>query len=170
MIEAAIHGREIVKFELAEEVLRSFGEVRFTARGVSMLPAIFPGDQLVVRREPIEDAHAGDVVLFRREGRLFAHRVVAGTCGTPITRGDALEQSDTPITADEWLGRVSEVIRSGKSLEFGVDCSISTTFLRWAVRRSDLAVKWLLRFRLIRERIARFAQFVRPTAIVEERT
>jgi len=170
MIDAAIRGREIVKLEIAEEILRSFGELRFVARGVSMLPAIFPGDQLVVRRERIEDARTGDVVLFRREGRLFAHRVVAGLCGTLITRGDALEQSDAPITEEEWLGRVSKVIRNEKSLEFGVDCSISATFLRWAVRRSDLAMKWLLRFRLIHERMARFAQLVRPTAVVEERT
>ena len=177
MIDTGTGKREDAKLEIAEEILRSFGELRFVAQGVSMIPAIFPGDELIVRRESIEDARSGDVVLFRRGGRLFAHRVVACTgtgepeVGAVITRGDALAQSDAPITVGEWLGRVSEVIRRGKPVEFGVGGSILSRLLRCAMERSDLAVRWLLRFRLIRERIARFVESARTnsTAISEER-
>jgi Peptidase S24-like len=153
-----IETRERAKCEIAEEVLRSFGELRFVARGLSMLPAIFPEDVLTVRRESIEDACEGDVVLAGREGRLFAHRVVACVqrhgSGTLITRGDALETTDLPVTENEWLGRVTEVTRRGKRVEFGIDNGIAKRMLRGAVRRWDSAGKWLLRFRLLSELVA----------------
>jgi Peptidase S24-like len=158
MIETAIETHERAKRELAEEVLRSFGELRFLARGLSMLPTIFPGDVLTIRREPIEDARPGDVVLASWGGRLFAHRVVARAQGhgraTLTTRGDALDIADEPVTDTEWLGRVTEVIRGGKTVEFGIDGAISKCTLRWAVRRWDSVGKWLLRFRLLSGRVA----------------
>jgi signal peptidase I len=148
-----IETRERAKREIAEEVLRSFGELRFVARGLSMLPAIFPGDVLTVRRESIGDACKGDVVLAAREGRLFAHRVVACVhrhgSSTLITRGDALETTDLPVTENEWLGRVSGVTRRGERVEFGIDDGIRKRMLCGAVRRWDSAAKWLLRFRLL---------------------
>ncbi len=67
---------ETVGCELAVEVLRSFGELRFRANGSSMLPAIWPGDTLHVSREGATEALPGEIVLFERGGRLVAHRVV----------------------------------------------------------------------------------------------
>ena len=62
--------------ELAAEVLRSSGKLRLRANGASMLPAVWPGDILHVRRQGVAEALPGDIVLFGREGRLVAHRVV----------------------------------------------------------------------------------------------
>jgi len=62
--------------ELAAEVLRSYGRLRLRANGASMLPAVWPGDILHVRRQGVAEALPGDIVLFGREGRLVAHRVV----------------------------------------------------------------------------------------------
>ena len=39
-----------LKCELAAEVLRSFGTLRFAATGWSMLPSVWPGETLVVER------------------------------------------------------------------------------------------------------------------------
>lgn len=39
-----------VKCELAAQVLRSFGTLRFVATGWSMLPSLWPGEILVVER------------------------------------------------------------------------------------------------------------------------
>jgi hypothetical protein len=154
MIETPSERCERAKREMAAEVLQRFGELRFVARGLSMLPTILPGDVLTVRREPIEDARAGDVVLAARGGRFFAHRVVARardhSGAMLITRGDALGENDLPMTADEWLGRVIEVSRNGRRLKFGIDRGMAKRALRGAVRRWDSAGKWLLRFHLVR--------------------
>ena len=39
--------------ELVAEVVRSFGEVRLKVTGGSMLPAIWPGDVITVRRRDL---------------------------------------------------------------------------------------------------------------------
>ena len=70
-----------VKCELAAEVLRSFGTLRFVATGWSMLPSLWPGETLVVEGvgegKDQDRVCVGDIVLVRREGGLCAHRVVA---------------------------------------------------------------------------------------------
>ena len=68
--------RETLGCELAAEVLRSWGRLRLRATGASMLPAVWPGDVLSVRSQGVVEALPGDIVLFGREGRLVAHRVV----------------------------------------------------------------------------------------------
>src|ERR1019366_5134974 len=91
----------ILKCELAAEVLRSFGSLRFAATGWSMLPSIWPGETLVVERVNQDQVRIGDVVLVGREGRLCAHRVIgtAGDSQNPrwITQGDALPVPDRPV-------------------------------------------------------------------------
>jgi len=83
--------RETLGCELAAEVPRSWGRLRLRATGASMLPAVWPGDALYVCRRSATQALPGDIILFARQGRLFAHRVVERTIhqGAPfwITRG-----------------------------------------------------------------------------------
>ena len=66
-----------VKCDLASEVLRSFGTLRFAATGWSMLPTIWPGDTLVVERINLDQIQVGEVVLVGRDSRLCAHRLVS---------------------------------------------------------------------------------------------
>ena len=97
-----------MKCELAAEVLRSFGSLRFVATGWSMLPSLWPGETLVVEGvgegKDQDRVCVGDIVLVRREGGLCAHRVVAvvGTSENPrwITQGDALP---APVQAGRQL-------------------------------------------------------------------
>jgi hypothetical protein len=74
--DARATSRETVGCELAAEVLRSFGKLRLRANGSSMLPAVWPGDILYIQGQDAPAALPGDIVLFGREGRLVAHRVV----------------------------------------------------------------------------------------------
>ncbi len=93
----------ILACHLAEVVLRSHGELRLRVTGSSMLPAVWPGDVLSVRRRGAEQARPGDMILFARYGRLFAHRVVERKIhqGTPywITRGDRLDHHDPQVSS-----------------------------------------------------------------------
>ena len=104
--------------DLVAEVLRRFGRVRLRAYGGSMSPAIRPGDLLNVRHTPAEGVRRGDVVLFWRGGRLFAHRVVARTPGGMVTtRGDAHWHDDPAVPAEDVLGIVQSVLRKDKTGE-----------------------------------------------------
>src|SRR5258707_2692787 len=91
---------------LAEEVVRTFGEVRLRVFGTSMVPSILPGDLVSIHRASLNDISPGEVVLFLRKGRLFIHRVVnrkvIETTDSPaesclITRGDRLRHDDPPV-------------------------------------------------------------------------
>jgi hypothetical protein len=133
--EAVFEG---VSFALAEDLLRAAGEMRFIARGGSMLPAIIPGDELIVHRARLQDVHAGDVVLFTQNGRWYAHRVreiVAGTSSPSlITQGDALTEYDGPVFAQELLGRIAFLVRGGEQLVLSPAGSFEHVLLRAAIR------------------------------------
>jgi hypothetical protein len=98
---------------LASEVVRTFGEVRLRVFGTSMVPSILPGDLISVQRAGPSEISLGEIALYSRDGRLFAHRVVARVGGHDdprlVTRGDRLSQHDPPISSFELLGRVTSI-------------------------------------------------------------
>src|SRR5437773_2244681 len=50
-----IFQREAIKCDLASQVLRSTGELRLRALGLSMLPSLWPGDILSIQSCTFED-------------------------------------------------------------------------------------------------------------------
>jgi hypothetical protein len=111
---------------LMREAIERFGAARLRAFGGSMAPAIRPGDLLHVQWRPAAAIRPGDVVLFERDGRLFAHRVVR--CrgnGTIQTRGDSHLHSDPPLATRQVLGVVYALTRDGHRL----DCPRATCAL-----------------------------------------
>ena len=102
---------------LLAHALQAYGAVCLRALGGSMEPAIQPRDILVVAACGVDDLQPLDVVLFAREGRLVAHRLleVGVRAGQRllITRGDAIWNADAPVDADDLLGRVVAVGRRG---------------------------------------------------------
>lgn len=131
--------RAAIETALADEVLRSFGKLQMIARGSSMIPTIYPGDVLLVERQPFMRLHPGRIVLALRDGRFFAHRIVQLTAvgGPPlvITRGDALREDDPAFFHDEIVGGVKAVLRGRKRIE--LDSEVAPGWkrsLRWAVR------------------------------------
>lgn len=111
---------------LAEEVVRTFGEVRLRVFGTSMAPAILPGDLVTIRRASLDEISAGEAVLFLQNGRLFVHRalgraMIAGpeSSARPclITRGDRLKHNDRPVSAQELLGRMVSLERDNRKID-----------------------------------------------------
>jgi signal peptidase I len=135
-----------VRLGLAIEVLQAFGEIRFVARGLSMLPSILPGDMIVVRKARMNEIRAGEVVLYARHDCFYAHRVIrAGGRLTLIARGDAMAEADSAVGESELLGRVTTVIRGLKTIQVTRDPGARIRLLRWVFRRSDLATRFLIR-------------------------
>jgi hypothetical protein len=91
---------------------RGYG-VRFRAGGGSMSPAIGDGDMITVKPTAATRLEPGRVVLYRREGRVFAHRIVQSANAAPggrlVLRGDAARVCDEPVAPSQVLGEVVAV-------------------------------------------------------------
>jgi hypothetical protein len=118
---AALGDAHAVKCELASQVLSSFGTLRLRVMGWSMLPSVWPGDTLVVESIESGSISEGDIVLFGRDRRLFAHRVVTRIRVLEgrqfLTCGDAMTVPDPPVSESDLLGRVAYIVRNGRSIE-----------------------------------------------------
>jgi signal peptidase I len=138
---------------LAEEVVRTFGEVRLRAFGTSMVPSILPGDLISVQRTAVSEISNGEIVLYSREGRMFAHRVV-GCAAQPfaaqgesllITRGDRLRYNDPPVSSSELLGRVISIKRGEQQVKTSSQASGLHYPLLRLLQTSDRATYLYLR-------------------------
>jgi signal peptidase I len=133
-----------LKCELAGEVLRSSGTLRLRVTGWSMLPTVWPGDTLIIERVSSDAVSAGDIVLFGRDRRLFAHRVVTrGQAQNAqfLTRGDAMPASDPPVSESDLLGRVSFILRNGKCIEPSRSLRFSERAVAGLVQHSTFAAR-----------------------------
>jgi hypothetical protein len=135
--------RDAVKRDLTAEVIRRFGEARLKVTGASMLPSLWPGDEIAVRRQSAAGLSAGQVVLGYRNQAFVAHRVVAIRDGAVVTRGDALAYEDAPLREDEVLGVVVSIVRRGRPV--GLSPAWWQRATSWMVQRSELCTKVLLR-------------------------
>jgi hypothetical protein len=85
-----------------------------------MLPTIWPGDVLVVARSAGGDLLQGEVAVFTNGTRLVAHRVITDARKPAYpriqTQGDAVPVPDAPVSDLSLLGKVSVILRNGKSI------------------------------------------------------
>jgi Peptidase S24-like len=110
---------------LAAEALRHSGHLHLRVHGESMLPALWPGDLVEIASCSLEDVRPGEIVLARREGRLFLHRLVGRFTdpGTPngfLLRGDSMPGPDPQFPSEALLGRlvrrVDESVDDGRGI------------------------------------------------------
>ena len=126
---------------LVADALRRSGRLRQSVRlrvhGESMLPALWPGDVVEIASCSLEDIRPGEIVLARREDRLFLHRLV-GPFNDPCTpngfllRGDSMPGPDPRFPSEALLGRLVQK----------VDESADEGGASAPVRRPGFGVKW----------------------------
>ena len=128
-----------LKCELASQVLHAFGTLHLGVTGFSMLPSLWPGDILFIERRDMREIAAGDIVLFARQGKLVAHRVLFKTAiGEDlhaVTRGDSLLSADCPVSPTELLGSVRQILRARKYVEPRADLGFWARVTSKLVRR-----------------------------------
>jgi len=148
-----------VRLDLAAEVLRRFSELRFVARGGSMIPSIYPGDLLTVRAQSIDDVRRGQIVLCLRDGRFYAHRIIrkwnADNRLLVTTRGDALTDEDAAFDQSQLLGSVISVTRCGKPIDVPDVENPWARLLCMGARNSTLFANALLGLHSLRMRLLR---------------
>jgi len=140
----------IVACQLVSEVLQLSGRVRIRVLGDSMFPSILPGDILVVERQELNQLHPGRIVLFTRNGRLFAHRVVGehrrNDLRVLVTCGDSRRENDAPVFPHELLGCVTSIFRGQRRISPRV--TFLMQWVSWCTSRSDFLTRcllWLIR-------------------------
>jgi signal peptidase I len=153
---------------LTGDIVRTFGEVRLRVFGTSMVPSILPGDLISVQRAGVPEISIGEFVLYSRDGRLFAHRVVGEARLTGqarlITRGDRLQYDDAAISSAELVGRVTCVERKGAKVDFGAWHGEWTRPLIRLLRASDFATNFYVRLARILPQRVRHAASLQPSA------
>jgi uncharacterized repeat protein (TIGR01451 family) len=94
--------------QLSRGLLASGHQIRFQARGRSMLPLIRDGETLRVEGVAAKRLRVGDIVVAKTARGLRAHRLIFKDLVRDcfLTRGDAGQESDPPIRAQQILGRV----------------------------------------------------------------
>src|SRR5262249_44335814 len=142
-----------LKCELATEVLSSFGRLRLEVTGWSMLPTIHPGDTLLIDKTAGEQVAEGDIVLFSRDRRLFAHRTIKKEDGLAIiTQGDGMARPDPPVPGSDVLGKVSYIVRDGKLIQPTERMSVPARALAQLIRRSETAARITVRIHDMRKK------------------
>jgi hypothetical protein len=108
-----------------------------------MLPSIRPGDTLLIEAVNYDEVASGEVVLFLRGQRLFAHRAVGRNPADQriITRGDAMRREDRPLNQAELLGRVTLIWRGGKAIGPPKKLGTWERAVAAVVRRFELAAR-----------------------------
>jgi signal peptidase len=134
--------------DLAAEMARTSGRLRLRVSGTSMVPAVHPGDFLLVERKRVGELSKGEIAVFAREGRLIAHRVV-DTIGSRherhlLTRGDRARRNDVLVSRFELLGRVTSIERG--CIRPGLQVNIAQRVISRLLRLSDRATSLYLRF------------------------
>ena len=145
--------------ELITELLQDGYKVSFSAPGHSMYPTIMANETIVIEPIDPETVRMGDIILYRTNGRLIAHRVVGinvssgnsssshsdfGTQSSTHTphhlftfRGDASPSCDAPVAADQILGKVVAIERN--------DCNIDP--YSFTHKFGCLAITWRSRIK-----------------------
>ena len=87
-----------------------------------MLPWVRPGDVVVIHSASPDTVRCGDVVLFRRSDGLYVHRIVEKRGlrrgARFLAKGDANPHDDGIIGQEEILGRVVNLYRGNRLIDF----------------------------------------------------
>jgi len=110
---------------LVAEKMRAQGSVYLRVSGGSMVPWIRAGDYVFVRQLDFARVAAGDVIVFRRNGLLVTHRAIRGAhAASPekiasllLTKGDASDEPDSPVSPAEFLGRATRIHRGRRHID-----------------------------------------------------
>jgi len=133
--------------DVSTELLRSGQSIRFRAPGRSMYPTIKEHETITVQSVAPSGIKMGDIILYRLEAVVIAHRVVRIERGEHggsrfILRGDASVASDEAVEPAQVLGKVVSVERGGRSIDL---YSRRAKMLRTAYVCASRLKRWMMR-------------------------
>lgn len=135
--------KKIDTVDLTKEILKKGSCVRVPIVGSSMFPLFRKGDVIIIEPVDIEQIVLGDIIVYQREDKIFAHRLVKRYIDngktTFMTKGDTFSECDKPFFSEDVLGRVSATERKGQLLRINSGlygalnsfCAKISPFSRW---------------------------------------
>lgn len=151
-------GDEAAICALAQQTLFASGRVFLRVLGGSMLPSVWPGDLLTIRRAEIADLAPGDLALCGLNARFVIHRVVANDGHRLITRGDAHASDDPPVPANRVLGKVVEMQRGRKRVPLNGEPRLASRLLGFVAGHSVRLKRAILHLHEFRLRMRRLQE------------
>lgn len=98
-----------VQINILDNSYSSFmGYSLFEVQTGSMSPAINAGDWIVVKNE--KDYELEDIVTFQVDGEFVTHRIINKYGDTFVTRGDANNAKDSPISKEQIVGKEVKIL------------------------------------------------------------
>lgn len=101
---------------IIKEQLKTDGEVRFTPKGISMMPLLRSGVDVVTLGKVTFPLKKYDIALYQRDtGEYVLHRVIKVKDGTYTMRGDNQALAEPGIREDQIIGVVTKFTHQGKT-------------------------------------------------------
>lgn len=96
---------------LNNKYVNFFSYTVFQVGSNSMAPTITTNDILIVKLT--KDINKDDIITFFSDDKIVTHRVIEINNKTYMTKGDANNTMDNPVTEDMVIGKVSKIIVNG---------------------------------------------------------
>ena len=93
---------------LKNDYANFFGYSMFEVQTGSMSDYIEAGDWIILKLTKNVDTN--DVITYKQDGNYITHRIIEAYNGTYITKGDANNAKDEPISRDQIVGKVVKIL------------------------------------------------------------
>ncbi len=100
-------------------LLKQGVSVKIETEGYSMVPCLWPGDEVTVRPVGEGTLEEGNVVLMKVGDVFVGHRLVRRADGTMVSRGDSNFSEDTFFAEENVVGEMVTVRRLGMNVAIG---------------------------------------------------
>ena len=99
-----------------EQALETHGKIVYTNVGVSMMPLLREGRDLIVIEKTQGRLKKFDVPLYKKNGRYVLHRIVKVCPDSYVIVGDHCTRKEYGITDRDVIGVLTSVVRDGKEI------------------------------------------------------
>lgn len=99
----------------AEDLLDKDHFLKIKMTGFSMFPTLHAGDCGIVEKCRPDETKPGDIIVYRRNNKYIAHRLIRKDKSVLIARGDFNKFTDQPVTEDALVGIIRKFERAGET-------------------------------------------------------
>ncbi len=108
--------------DVAESILSNNINMKVPVTGDSMSPLLRTGDSIYVEPVKAEDLSAGDILVYKTQGNMVAHRLIRILRSNGkfmfLTKGDTFSSADSLLKESDLIGRVYATGKYGMDLNF----------------------------------------------------